>query len=36
MLWVALILRVAARIFRRSVLKSGPARRRSWWRSARA
>ena len=26
MLWVALILRLAARIFRRSVLKSGPAR----------
>jgi len=34
-LWVGLILRVAARIFRRSVLKSGPARRRSWWRAAR-
>lgn len=33
-LWVALILRVASRIFRRSVLKSGPARRRSWWRAA--
>ena len=31
-LWVALILRVAARIFRRSVLKSGPAR--SFWRRA--
>jgi ABC-2 type transport system permease protein len=31
-LWVALILRVAARIFRRSVLKSGPAR--SIWRRA--
>ncbi len=31
-LWVALILRVAARIFRRSVLKSGPAR--SMWRRA--
>lgn len=28
-LWVALILRVASRFFRRSVLKSGPARR--WW-----
>ena len=31
-LWVALILRIAARIFRRSVLKSGPAR--SFWRRA--
>jgi ABC-2 type transport system permease protein len=31
-LWVALILRVAARIFRRSVLQSGPAR--SKWRRA--
>jgi len=31
-LWVALILRVAARIFRRSVLKSGPAR--PFWRRA--
>ena len=29
-LWVALILKVAAAIFRRSVLKSGPGRRR-WW-----
>jgi len=29
-LWVALILRVAARLFRRSVLNSGP--RRKWWR----
>ncbi len=29
-LWVALILRVAARLFRRSVLNSGP--RRRWWR----
>jgi ABC-2 type transport system permease protein len=33
-LWVALILRVAARIFRRSVLKSGPAR--PFWRRAKA
>ena len=33
-LWVALILRVAARIFRRSVLKSGPGRR-TWRRAAR-
>ena len=29
MLWVALILRVASRFFRRSVLKSGPTKR--WW-----
>ena len=29
-LWVALILRIAARMFRRSVLNSGP--RRRWWR----
>lgn len=34
-LWVALFVRVAARIFRRSVLKSGP-KRRWWWRRARA
>jgi ABC-2 type transport system permease protein len=34
-LWVALILRVAAGIFRRSVLKSGPARS-FWRRSAKA
>jgi len=33
-LWVALILRAGARLFRRSVLKSGPQRR--WWRSRRA
>ncbi|MEO5973051.1 MAG: ABC transporter permease [Sphingomicrobium sp.] len=32
LLWVALILRVAARLFRRSVLQSGPTRR--WWRRA--
>ena len=32
LLWVALILRVAARLFRRSVLKSGPAR--PFWRRA--
>ena len=31
-LWVALILRIAARLFRRSVLNSGP--RRKWWRPA--
>jgi ABC-2 type transport system permease protein len=29
-LWVALILRIAARLFRRSVLNSGP--KRKWWR----
>jgi ABC-2 type transport system permease protein len=33
-LWVALILRVAVRIFRRSVLKSGPGR--SFWRRSKA
>jgi ABC-2 type transport system permease protein len=33
-LWVALILRVASRLFRRSVLKSGPGRP-LWRRSAR-
>jgi ABC-2 type transport system permease protein len=33
-LWVALILRVGARLFRRTVLKSGP--RRPWWRFGRA
>lgn len=32
LLWVALILRFAARLFRRSVLQSGPTRR--WWRRA--
>jgi ABC-2 type transport system permease protein len=31
-LWVAIILRLAARFFRRSVLKSGPQRR--WWKRA--
>ena len=31
-LWVALILKVAAAIFRRSVLKSGPSRRWPWQR----
>lgn len=34
LLWVALILRLGAKLFRRSVLKSGPARR--WWRLRRA
>jgi ABC-2 type transport system permease protein len=33
-LWVALILKVAAAIFRRSVLKSGKSRRRWWQRKA--
>jgi len=33
-LWVALILRLAARLFRRSVLNSGP--RRKWWRFRKA
>lgn len=33
-LWVALILRIAARLFRRSVLKSGPAFRWPWQRRA--
>uniref|UniRef100_UPI00345B2EE1 ABC transporter permease n=1 Tax=uncultured Sphingomonas sp. TaxID=158754 RepID=UPI00345B2EE1 len=32
-LWIAVILRFAAGLFRRSVLKSGPQRRR-WWRRA--
>lgn len=35
-LWVALILRLAARLFRRSVLKSGPVWRWPWQRKARA
>lgn len=34
-LWVGLIVVGSARLFRRTVLKSGPARRR-WWRRARA
>jgi ABC-2 type transport system permease protein len=34
-LWIAVILRFAAGLFRRSVLKSGPQRRR-WWRRAEA
>lgn len=32
-LWVGLIVVVSARLFRRTVLKSGPARRRSWRRA---
>ena len=35
-IWVALILRAGARLFRRSVLKSGPARRWPWQRKAAA
>ena len=35
-LWVALILRIAAKLFRRSVLKSGPAFRWPWQRRAAA
>jgi ABC-2 type transport system permease protein len=31
--WVAVIIRLASRLFRRTVLKSGPVRRR-WWRRA--
>jgi ABC-2 type transport system permease protein len=31
-IWVALILRFAAAVFRRSVLKSGKSRRRFWQR----
>lgn len=34
LLWVALILRLASRLFRASVLKSGPSRR--WWRRRRS
>ena len=33
-LWVALILRVGAQLFRKTVLKSGP--RLPWWRFGRA
>jgi ABC-2 type transport system permease protein len=32
-LWVGMIVMVSARLFRRTVLKSGPVRR-SWWRRA--
>jgi ABC-2 type transport system permease protein len=35
-LWIAVILRFAAGLFRRSVLKSGPQRRRWWRRAAKA
>jgi ABC-2 type transport system permease protein len=34
MLWVAIILRLGAGLFRKTVLKSGPAR--PWWRLGRA
>jgi ABC-2 type transport system permease protein len=33
-LWVALILKMASAVFRRSVLKSGKSRRRWWQRKA--
>jgi ABC-2 type transport system permease protein len=33
-LWVALILRVGAQLFRKTVLKSGPRRNWRWWRRA--
>jgi ABC-2 type transport system permease protein len=33
-LWVGLIVIVSARLFRRTVLKSGPVRRRSWRRAS--
>ena len=33
-LWVALILRLGAQLFRKTVLKSGP--RRPWWKLGRA
>ena len=35
-LWVGLIVIVSARLFRRTVLKSGPVRRRWWWKRAKA
>ena len=34
LLWVGLIIRMSAGLFRRTVLKSGRARRRFWWKSA--
>ena len=34
-LWIGLIVAISARLFRRTVLKSGPARRR-WWKRAAA
>jgi ABC-2 type transport system permease protein len=34
-LWIALVVSVSARLFRRTVLKSGPAKRR-WWKKAAA
>jgi ABC-2 type transport system permease protein len=33
-LWVAVIMRVGAQLFRKTVLKSGP--RRAWWKFGRA
>jgi len=35
-LWVAMILKLASAVFRRSVLKSGPSRRRFWHRKSKA
>ena len=35
-IWIALIVTVSARLFRRTVLKSGPAPRRRWWSRAKA
>ena len=35
-IWVGLIVLVSARMFRRTVLKSGPAPRRRWWSRAKA
>lgn len=35
-LWLALILRVGAVLFRKTVLKSGPRAKRRWWRFSRA
>ena len=35
-LWVALILRMGALMFRKTVLKSGPRSKRRWWRLGRA
>jgi hypothetical protein len=34
-MWIGLIVAISARLFRRTVLKSGPVKRR-WWRRAAA
>jgi ABC-2 type transport system permease protein len=34
-LWIAIVVYVSARLFRRTVLKSGPVKRR-WWKKASA